>query len=131
MFTGLMAPRELANFRWMVQRQLSSTRSKMRSELASTLFHSCRKISLKQSAPAENDEPLLRGPRQRRPRQRQPRQMRAFSYSKRQAGNGSRLSHAEAVGCAAARARVDRYEGRLRRGRMWFLLRLDEWRVGE
>src|ERR1700704_5213073 len=104
-----MEQRGLANFQWMALHRRLLTRSKMRSVLASIPSHSCRKIFLKQSAPAESDEPLLRGPRQRRPRQ-----MRAFPYCKWQAGNGSRLSHGETVGCPAARAWVDRYEGGLR-----------------
>ena len=37
------------------------------------------------------------------------------THDSRQAGNGSRLSHGEAVGCPAKRAWVNRHEGRLRR----------------
>src|SRR5208282_974030 len=120
MFTAHMAPRELANFRWMVQRRPSSTRSKMRWELASILFHSCRRISSKQSRkqspPTETDDRLLR----------EPRQMRDFPYRKWQGENRSRLSHGKIVGCSAAGTGVDRHEGRLRRRRVRFLLCLDE-----
>ena len=57
--------------------------------------------------------------------------MRSFSYRKWRAENGSRLSHGEALGCSAARAWLDRLQGRLRRRRVRLLLRPDEWPVGE
>src|ERR1700687_3586670 len=125
MSTEHMAQRELANFRWMVQLRPLSTRSKMRLELASTPFHSCRKISSKQS--------LLMGWLMERlmekddQRLREPRQMRACSHGKWQGRNRLGLSHGEVVGCPAPGTWVDRCQGRLRRRRMWLLLRLDEW----
>src|SRR5260370_42156746 len=91
----------------------------MWSGFASSPCPSGGKISAKPYAPPENDEPLVRVSRQRRPRQ-----MRAFSYGKRKAGDGSRLSHGEAAGCPARRAWVNWHEGRLRRRRVWFLLQI-------
>src|SRR5260370_38491240 len=112
-----MEPRELANFRWMARHRRLSTRSKMRSVLASIPCPSCRKISSKPYGPPENDEPLVRVSRQRRPRQ-----MRAFSYGKRKAVDVSRLSHGEAPGCPTSRAWVNWHEGGLRQRRYSCLL---------
>src|SRR5258707_311484 len=120
MSTGHMEPRGLANFRWMARHRRLSTRSKMHSALASIPSHSCRKMSLKQSAPAENDEAFLREPRQRGPRQGG-----AFSYREWQAGDGSRLPHGEAVGCPARRALVNWDGGRVQRRRECKRMRRD------
>src|ERR1700687_3259313 len=104
MSTEHMAPRESANFRWMVQLRPSSTLSKMRSKLASIPFHFCRKISSKQSLMMEKDDQHLR----------QPRQMRACSHGKWQGGDRSCLSHGETIGCPAPATWVDGHQGRLR-----------------